>query len=522
MKRLSLVIVALAAACPAVLPAEAVAWSWQLPAARYQGLNQFERRQYDKAAALVEKQDYKTAAGEFEKFQAEFPDSSMLSYMLFMRGYCLEQSNNRNTAVKVYQEVIDYFPEKVEDCAAALYHIGLSQLDNGDMLKGVRAFRALADDPRYKDQPLTAGAIRRLGDHYWSRRQYEAAVKCWKQVVANYTGQNDEEANVAANNVISWYVKNRDYAGYEAWLVNDRNRADAPVRKRLVERAYGVAWNGFSTDWEKYAAASEKDRIEKNKLKTEDMKAFYQYLKSRREWFDKAGDTWGYHELALQFLTSLWGDRVSREAAANDALALIKQIKDKSDADNKLARLVDFLNQQGQYERARYLLPMIQDKILALFKDYELLAHENKWAEATARLEEVEKGGNPQWKQRAVWNRAEVYKEHTGQYEKAIKLFEQINQPPGTLWEIQECYHRENKLKEALATLTEIEAMFPDDASRAAWQRAAYLIEAHDRKNAVAQSRRIMKMYPKSQESAAAHRWLEDNGVLSGGGVSDQ
>ena len=324
---------------------------------------------------------------------------------------------------------------------------------------------ALADDPRYKDQPLTAGAIRRLGDHYWSRRQYEAAVKCWKQVVANYTGQNDEEANVAANNVISWYVKNRDYAGYEAWLVNDRNRADAPVRKHLVERAYGVAWNGFSTDWEKYAAASEKDRIEKNKLKTEDMKAFYQYLKSRREWFDKAGDAWGYHELALQFLTSLWGDRVSREAAANDALALIKQTKDKTDADNKLARLVDFLNQQGQYERARYLLPMIQDKILALFKDYELLAHENKWAEATARLEEVEKGGNPQWKQRAVWNRAEVYKEHTGQYEKAIKLFEQINQPPGTLWEIQECYHRENKLKEALATLTEIEAMFPDDAS---------------------------------------------------------
>ena len=64
--------------------------------------------------------------------------------------------------------------------------------------------------------------------------------------------------------------------------------------------------------------------------------------------------------------------------------------------------------------------------------------------------------------------------------------------------------------------------MFPDEAPRAAWQRAAYLIEADDRKNAVAQSRRIMKMYPKSQESAAAHRWLEDNGVLSGGGVSDQ
>jgi TolA-binding protein len=410
----------------------------------------------------------------------------------------------------------------VEDCAAALYHMGLSHLDSGDTLKGVKAFRTLADDPRYKSQPLTAGAIRRLGDHYWRRRQYDAAVKCWKQVVANYSGQNDEEVNVAANSAISWYIKNRDYAGYEAWVVNDRNREDARARKQLVERAYGVAWGGFTSDWEKYAAASETERIQKNKLKAEDMRAFYQYLKSGRQWFEKAGDTWGYHELALQFLSFLWGDRASREAAANDALALIKQIKDKTDADNKLARVVDFLNQQGQYQRARYLLEMMQDKVLARYKDYELLAHESKWAAAAARLEDVEKSGNAAWKERAVWNRAWVYKDYTGQYEKAIKLYEQIDKPPATLWAIQECYHRWNKLKEALATLTEIEAMFPDDASRAAWQRAVYLIEAHDRKNAVAQSRRIMKMYPKSQESAAAHRWLEDNGVLSGGGVSDQ
>jgi TolA-binding protein len=513
---------ALATVCSAAWPAGAMAWSWQLPADRYQVLDQFERRQYEKAAALVEKQDYKTAAGEFEKFQVEFPDSSMLSYALFMRGFCLEKSNNRNTAIKVYQEVIDYFPEKVEDCAAALYHVGLTRLDNGDALKGINAFRTLADDPRYKDQPLTAGAIRRLGDYYWSQRQYDAAVKRWKEVVAGYAGKNDEEVNGAASNVISCYIKNRDYAGYEAWMLNDRNHEDAAARKSVVQRAYGVAWNGFMGDWEKYAAASEKERLEKAKLKAEDMKAFYEYLRSRREWFEKAGDAWGYHEAVLQFLNSLWGDRAARETATNDALALIKQVKNKTDADNKLARLVDFLNQQEQYERARYLLDMMQDKTLALYKDYELLSHENKWAKALARLEEVEKRGDQQWKQRAMWNRAQIYKERTGQYDRAIKLFQQIDQPPTTLWEIQECYHRWNKLKEALATLAEIEAMFPGDAARAAWCRAAYFIEAHDRKNAVAQSRRIMKLYPKSQESAAAHRWLEDNGVLSGGGVSDQ
>ena len=117
---------------------------------------------------------------------------------------------------------------------------------------------------------------------------------------------------------------------------------------------------------------------------------------------------------------------------------------------------------------------------------------------------------------------ARVYKDCLRQYDSAIKLYQQISRPPATLWAIQEAYYRWGKLKESLATLSEIKAMFSDDAPRAAWQKATYLIQANDKKAAVAQAQRIMKMYPKSQESAAAHRWLEDNGVPSGGGVSDQ
>ena len=108
-----------AASCAA--SALAKDWTWQLPAARYQQLNPFERRQYDTAAALVEKKSYAPAAGEFKKFKAEFPESPLLSYMLFMRGYCLERANNRITAIKAYQEVVDYFPGSVDDYAAAWY-----------------------------------------------------------------------------------------------------------------------------------------------------------------------------------------------------------------------------------------------------------------------------------------------------------------------------------------------------------------------------------------------------------------
>ena len=521
MKRFTLITTVLAVACVAQW-AQARDWTWQLPAARYQKLNPFERRQYDKAAALVEKRSYPLAAEEFEKYKAEFPDSSMLPYMIFMRGYCLERANNRITAIKVYQEVVDYFPDNVEDCAAALCSIGAAHLLNGDTLKGVKALQSLVGDPRYKDHPLAAGAFRRLGDNCWTRQQYEAAVEYWKHVVGRFAGQNDEEVRAAMNSATAWYVKNRDYAGYEAWQVDEQHRDDAAVRRHVFENAFNSAWYGFSTDWEKYASTSEKEKIDKDKLKAVDMQAFYEYYKGGRPWYEKANDAWRYHDHAMQFLTSLWPDRVAREAALNDAVTMIRTVKDKADADAKLARLVDLLREQGQHERARYVLGMMHDGVQASYKECEILVHENKWPQAVARLADVEKSGNETWKLRAMWERARVYKDCLREYQKAIKVYQEISQPPTTLWYIQECYYRSGKLKESLATLSELEAMFQDDASRAAWQKATYLIQAKDTKAAIAQARRIMKMYPKSQESASAHRWLEDNGVPSGGGVSDQ
>ena len=510
------------AVASSALPAAAREWRWQLPAARYQTLNQFERRQLDKAAALVERKSYNAAAEEFEKFKADFPDSSLLSYVLLMRGYCLERSNNRNTAIKLYQEVLDFFQDNADDCAAALYHLAMSHFDNGDTAKGMKALQALADDPRYKDHPLTAGAIRRLADDFWTRQQPESAVRYWKQVVGRYAGQNDAEVNLALKNVVAWYVKNRDYAGYEAWLLHDRSSSDAEVHKQLVEHAFNAAKKGFHGDWEKYAATTEKDKREKEKLKTEDMQAFYSYLKANRSWYEKTGDLWRYQEHALQFLALPGADRAAREAAVNDALALVKDVKNKDEADRKVSYLVDYLADQQQYDRARYLLAMVHDRVQAAYKDYELLAGEGKWPQAVARLEEVEHRGGGAWKKQAMWERAKIYKDSLHDYEKAIKLCNEISNPPATLWLIEDAYHRWGKLKESLGTLSEIEAMFPADAPRAAWKKTHYLLKADDKKAAIAQARRIMKMYPKSQESALAHRWLEDNGVASGGGVSDQ
>src|ERR1700733_12457115 len=104
--------------------AKAATWTWELPAERYKKLDQFERAEYDKAANLLKQGSALTAAGEFEKFKIQFPDSSELSYALFMRGYALQQANQRNNAIKVYQEVLDYFGDQIDDAAPALYYMG--------------------------------------------------------------------------------------------------------------------------------------------------------------------------------------------------------------------------------------------------------------------------------------------------------------------------------------------------------------------------------------------------------------
>ena len=327
--------------------------------------------------------------------------------------------------------------------------------------------QTLADDPRYKDHPLTAGALRRLGDDYWARQQYDAAVKYWKQVVGQVRrAKTTTEVSIAVEQVVAWYIQTRDYAGYEAWPVNDRESRRRP-RPASGSSTTPTTWPGTDspTDWEKYASASEKEKIEKDKLKAQDMQAFYQYLKASRAWYEKTGDAWRYHDHAMRFLTSLWGDRASREAAINDAVAMVKQIKDKADADAKLARLADLPQEQGQYDRARYVLAHDAGQIQAAYKDAELLVHENKWAAGHGPAARKWKtAATPNLEARAMWERARIYKDATGEYEKAIKLYHEINQPPATLWYIQDAYHRWGKLKESLATLSEIEAMFPEDA----------------------------------------------------------
>ncbi|NQT85560.1 hypothetical protein HQ560_02275 [bacterium] len=500
------------------LPATAGAkdWSWRLAAERYKKLNVFQRAQYDKAARALDESNYQGASSEFMKFKVQFPDSTALSYVLFMRGYCLHKAKMRNNAIKVYTEVLDYFGDNIEDAAPALYFMGSAYIENGDVRDGIQCMQEMVEDEEYCTHALAAGALRHLADNHWKNKELAKAVTYWKRIVAEFSAVNHYEASAARSRIIGYYVKNKDYAGYENWRVTAKNRDSAKYRVGLVEAVMHVA-RGRVFNWH----SKEYGRFDKD-ARAAAAKACFEYLQSRKSWYDKAGSTWTYYDRAISFLSHYHHDKKMRDRHIDEAVAIVKKEPDRDRRHYLLGWLVDRLREARDYERARYIIGLITDPPLAAYKGYELLSAQQKWAPAAKKLEDIEKMGDAKWAARAMTERANLYKDRLGRYEDAIKLYHQINNVPWTLWQIQDAYIRWGKLKDAITTLSEIENSFPSEASKAAWHKASYYHEAKMAKMAIAHARKILKAYKTSQESSLAHQLLEKYGIQTGGGVFDE
>ncbi len=497
-------------------------WDWRLTAKRYQTLDVFERAQYDKAVALFVAGNYKAAAAEFEKFKVQFPDSPQLSNILFMRGYSLHQAKDRVTAIKAYSEVLDFFPDEVDDAGAALYHTGIAYCENGDIRKGLQSFKQMVTNEKYARHPLAAGALTRLASNHWLNKEYDKAVTYWKQCYKDFINENPPEAWGARDQVFGYYIRSQDYASLERWLLDEKTVNDPETRTWIAAHAMGLGFGNFVHAWSKYEGDAAKER-------PADMKALYLWYKSYKPWFDKANKTWAFYDQSLSFLIYRWSEPDEKKRLIDETMAYVKTVKDaakeekdKAQVDAMYCHLCDMLKDGQHYDEARFCLTQLNDPFTAAWKEYEILCHQQKWEAAVAQLLDIENRNNADWKAKAQEARAWLYKERLGQFDKAIAVYRAISDPPRTLWAIQECQKRSGDLKSALATLSEIESMFPDERPRVLWTKAAYYDEAGDDKQAIAHARQLLKAYPKAPEASWAHQLLERHNVDPGGGVADE
>lgn len=497
-------------------------WNWRMDAKRYQTLDVFERAQYNKALSLFVARNYKAAASEFEKFKVQFSDSQQLSNILFMRGYSLHHAKNRITAIKAYSEVLDFFPDEVDDASAALYHTAVAYCENGDIRKGLQCFKQMVTHEKYSRHSLAAGALTRLASNHWQNKEYGKALTYWKQCYKDFITENPGEAWKARDQVFAYYIKSQDYKALERWLLDDKTRNDAQTRTWIATHAMGMGHGNFGHAWGKYLGPAAKE-------KKADMKALYLWYKSCKPWFDKANRTWTHYDQSLNFLIHRWNDPDEKKSLMEQMMVYLKKAKDaakdakaKAKIDPLYCRMCDLTKDGRLYDQARFCVAQISDPFLAAWKEYEIRSHQGKWESAVVQLIEIENRNDAKWKAQALESRAFIYKERLGQFDKAIAVYRAISAPPRTLWAIQDCQKRAGKLKAALVTLSEIESMFPNERPRVLWTKAVYYDQAGNAKMAIAHARRLLKAYPKSPESSGAHQLLERHNIETGGGVSDE
>jgi len=179
------------------------------------------------------------------------------------------------------------------------------------------------------------------------------------------------------------------------------------------------------------------------------------------------------------------------------------------------------------YEGGYKLLPRIGEVKRRFLLHLSMLAHEKKWPDYVTVLDEFEKN-TPSTKeglQTKDWirkQRAMVYHHKVRRFAEAIKLYYEINEPPKTLWNIQDCHGRMKKYKEQIGVLKELRASFPPEGPRAAQGIVKVYQRQKDERKAVEWCRLIMKAYKDHSVSSWAHQELEKYGKATGGGVIDE
>ncbi len=503
------------------MAAAATPWKWELPADHFKRLSPFQRSQYQKAARLHGAKDYKGAVPQWEKFRLEFEselDDDILAYITFMKGYSQQYAQNRHSAVKLYTEVLDFFPETVWVAAPALYYRGICHFENGDDRKGYTDMKTMVAHEDYRHHVLAAGALVRLADNHWRNTEIGSAIKYWKQTYDDFLKTNTKEAEKARDHVLSYYIREQKYDSIVDWLTNAESRLAAPARAELARHVCYLARNGFRGTWGKYS-----DSRASKREKEEDVQAFLVWFRHQRPFFESSG-LWAYYDQILQFYCSTWADKKARDVLVDEAVKYIKHAAWEEDVrQSKYLWLSDRLRDARDFLSARALLGLIKDRHVALWKDHELTGrYEGKWKEAAATLEILETMADEKWTQRAKQARADIYRLELGRYEAAIKLYQELSAPPGTLWSIQECYRKWGKSKQAHATLVEIAGMFPPYAPRAVYTEAEYYRADGESKKAVSLYRQILKQWPRASEASRAHQRLEAFGIATGGGVVEE
>ena len=176
------------------------------PSKEFSKLDTFEAVALEDADKLFGKKDYKGAFAAYKAYTFEFAKGDALPYVLLRMGRCLHILGKRNTAIKAYQDVVDYFPDDVRYAAAALFYIGQCHAQNGNEDKSIATWARLVKDKDYVNQPRSGSALASLAAVMEKRGNLgEATSYRWRTAVA-FRESNVKASEAARISVVYHYT----------------------------------------------------------------------------------------------------------------------------------------------------------------------------------------------------------------------------------------------------------------------------------------------------------------------------
>lgn len=496
---------------------------------RFRRMSQFERVQYEKAMQLLRDRQYRGAATEFDRFRIQYKESEVLPYIVFLCGYSLHCAKDRFKAIGLYNEVIDFYPGETAAAAPAMYYRGMAQFENGDISKGMMTMRELLDDPEYSKHPVAASASLQLVWNYWRNKEPLKAETYLKRIFELHRGsqagtdaRNYFIASCASTGRLKtsyalWYMEaNRDYA-------REKKLSSAQLRIQMVNEIYSVIMTHHL--YQHYFVRDElMSRYRGGKKGVDPIRQLWLLLKDYMNYYQTAGQMWDYYHKAINLLARHRFVRSSEfDKLVSEAVEFVIKTPDPKDKNGKiiaqqqprLATLVGILLGTGRYEHAGYVNTRIKDDKVRSWNEYLVLSGQNKWEDAIRHVDQIAGrfASDAAMVSKCGWAKADILHHRLHKYDEAIVIYRSIGEPPGTLWQIAECYRKKGDIASAATTYNEIENAFPKSGAEAAWRRGNLYKNSGDKKRAVAEFRRIMKVYAKTGQASWSHQALESMGV---------
>ena len=550
-----------------VLTSPAISQEVLYPSKDFAKLDTFEAVAVEDADKLFIAKDYPGAYAAYKAYSIEFAQGEALPYVLLRMGRCLHLAGKRNAAIKAYQDVVDYFPNDVAYAAAALYHIGQCQQQNGSDQQALATWAKLVKDDQYVGEPNSGSALIALSKAMQDRGNFDEAAKYqWRTAVA-FRKSNPKASEQARKTVVFHYTVRKpnhdkllafcNEVGGFGWRQNIDVPEDSPAywqhvlstalsakledEKRVeIARYWDAKMGDRFADNDSLRVAWFATRLAHNKDAAEWAKRMDEQFKLQPATVDRVKRWLSYYSSSPKARSAFFarhGKPLLSSLDTAQKMSLINYLHHPHRMDDEASQVLTTVKTDGMHNAtlrdyanlvARYqgedaflrAVGKIKDATFAAkvrFDYYYSKSHRNGENQQKALAEVPVLKKAPEHAQAIVWPHAQLM-QWQGEYEQAIKLYQAANRQPQSTWAIIDCRLAMKQYGKAIDLTKELESLGGGVAAQACLKAADIYRSISDKKKEVQQLQLVVRRYDGTRQASDAHVRLENYGVKIIGG----